>query len=241
MKILSAHQTAAHPWLGLIHKIMLSDTFCLFNDCQMSGDQWENRNRIKGPNGEFWLTVPLKNKGSREKKLYQLEIDNSQRWRDKHRKSIINAYQKAPYFSEYMPFFNELYSQDWQYLCELNEYFLKWLLDLLKIKVEYCRASDLHFEGQKSDLVLDMCKKLGADVYIFGSQGEGYADKAAFERVGIKLYFQHYNHPTYPQLWGEFKPCMSVIDLLFNVGSIAAKDIIMNGNITKNKLLEDLK
>jgi len=236
VKILTAHQTAYLPYCGLIHKIALADTFCMFDCVQRSGEDWERRNRIKGPNGEFWLTVPLKSKGYRGKKLHELEIDNTQRWRDKHRKSIIGAYQKAKYFSEYMPFFNELYSMEFQYLCELNEYFLKWVLELLKINIEYCRASDLHFEGQKSDLVLDMCRQLDADMYIFGSQGANYADVRAFERAGIKLYFQEYIHPVYPQLWGAYVPYMSVVDLLMNVGAEQAKEIIMCGNISKEDL-----
>lgn len=237
MKILAAHQTSAYPWLGLIHKISLADTFCLFDDVVMSNDDYERRNRIKTANGEIWLTVPLKSKGYRDKKLYELEIDNSQRWRDKHQKSIYYAYKKAPYYEQYESFFNELFQHEWQYLTEFNEHFLKWILQTLKIKIEYCRASDLHLKGAKSDLVLDMCKKLGADVYIFGSQGRDYADKKAFERAGIKLYFQQYNHPIYPQQWGQFQPNMSAIDLLFNIGADKAKDIIMENNISKEGLL----
>jgi hypothetical protein len=235
--ILTAHQTAAYPWCGLIHKIMLADTFCLFDNVVMSNDDYERRNRIKTANGEIWLTVPIKSKGYRDKKLYQLEIDNTQRWRDKHQKSIYYAYKKAPYYEQHEGFFNELFQREWQYLTEFNECFLKWILQMLKIKIEYCRASDMHLEGQKSDLVLDMCKKLGADTYIFGSQGRNYADKEAFEKAGIKLYFQQYDHPVYPQLWGEqFIERLSIIDLLFNVGSVAAKDIIMSGNISKNMI-----
>jgi len=221
----------------LLHKIMLADTFCLFDIVQMSGDQWENRNQIKGANSEFWLTVPIKGREKRGQKLYEVEIDNTQRWRDKHRKSIISSYQKAKYFSEYKPFFNKFYSTDFRYLTELNEYFLRWILAILKIDVEIIRASDYNFEGQKSDLVLDMCKKLGADTYIFGSQGRNYANVKAFDRTGIKLYFQEYLHPTYPQLHGSFVPFMSVIDLLFNVGADKAKEIIITGNISKEELI----
>jgi hypothetical protein len=237
MKILTAHQTAAYPWCGLIHKIMLADVFCLFDDVVMSNDDYERRNRIKTANGEIWLTIPIKSKGYRDKKLHELEIDNTQRWRDKHQKSIYYAYKKAPYYEQYESFFVELYQIEWQYLSSFNLFFLKYILEILKIDVNIVKASDLHFEGQKSDLVLDMCKKLGADVYIFGAQGEGYADKAAFEQAGIKLVFQHYNHPVYPQQWGQFQPNMSIIDLLLNVGAEQAREVIMQGNITKSELL----
>jgi len=236
MQILTAHQTAYLPYCGLIHKISLCDTFCAFNEVTMSNDDWERRQYIKVANGITLLTVPLKMKGYRDKKISEIEVDNSQNWQKKHFQSIKFAYMKAKYFKEYEPFLLRFYSMEWQYLVDLNEYFLKWVLDLLQIKVEFAKASDFHFEGQKSDLVLDMCKKLGADIYIFGSQGKNYADKEAFEQAGIKLYFQQYNHPVYPQLWGNFIHNMSVIDLLFNVGAKKAKQIIMSGNMSKEDL-----
>ena len=167
-----------------------------------------------------------------------MEIDNSQRWRDKHQKSIYYAYKKAPYYEQYESFLVELYQIEWQYLSGFNLFFLKYILEILKIDVNIVKASDLHFEGQKSDLVLDMCKKLGADVYIFGAQGEGYADKAAFEQAGIKLIFQKYLHPTYLQLHGEFVSHLSIIDALMNLGADETKRIIQENNITKLQLLE---
>jgi hypothetical protein len=235
--VLTAHQTAYLPWAGLIHKISLADKFVFFDCVQMSNDDWERRQYIKTANGKILLTVPLKSKGYRDKKLYELEIDNTQNWRKKHWDSIRFAYKKAKFFYVFESFLEDMYKQDFKYLTELNEYFLRWLLATLKIKVEIVRASDMDFEGQKSDLVLDMCKKLGADMYIFGSQGEGYADKEAFERAGVKLYFQQYEHPVYPQLWGQFQPYMSVIDLLCDVGAEKAREIIQEGNITKKELL----
>jgi hypothetical protein len=239
VKIVSAHQTAYLPWAGLIHKISLADKFVFFNCVQMSNDDYERRNRIKTANGEIWLTVPLHSKGYRNKKLYQLEIDNTQNWRKKHWDSIRFAYKKAKFFYAFELFFEDMYKRDFQYLTELNEYFLRWLLAVMDINVEIIHAEDMGLEGTKSDLVLDMCKKLDANVYIFGAQGEDYADKEAFERAGIGLYFQKYNHPTYPQLWGQFQPYMSIIDLLFNVGADKAKKIIMENNISKEGLLND--
>jgi hypothetical protein len=96
--------------------------------------------------------------------------------------------------------------------------------------------SEIGFEGRKSDLVLDMCKKLSADLYIFGALGRDYIKEENFTREGIKIYFQNYNHPVYPQLYGEFISHSSIIDLLFNVGAERALDVIMKGNISKKEL-----
>ena len=65
-------------------------------------------------------------------------------------------------------------------LSELNSAVLLFSLETLKIKVPITRASELSIEGAKSDLVLDMCKKLGAEVYIFGALGKDYADVNSF-------------------------------------------------------------
>ena len=82
----------------------------------------------------------------------------------------------------------------------------------------------------KSDLVLDMRKKIGANTYIFGELGKDYADEHAFKNSGITPIFQNYQHPSYPQLHGKFIPHLSIIDLLFNEGD-KSYDILMSNNI----------
>lgn len=235
--ILTAHQPVYLPWLGLFHKIALADALCYFDNVQYQIKDFNGRNKIKTANGPVWLTVPVKAKGYRDKKIQEIEIDNSQDWKNKHFKSIYINYKKAPFFENYADFFEDVYKRDWKHLSELNEYMLKWFLKELDIKVEYSKASEQNFEGYKSDLVLDMCKKLKANLYIFGALGKDYADKEKFEKAGVKLYFQDYVHPAYPQLHGEFAPYMSVIDLLFNCGP-ESKKVLMSGNITKEQLSE---
>jgi len=230
--ILTAHQPVYLPWLGLFHKIALSDMFCIFDDVQYLPKDWNNRNRIKTNSGDLWLTVPVLTIGHREKPIREIEINRTIDWRKKHWKTIMLAYKKAPYFSRYSDFFEDLYKREWDNLVKLNDYILLYLLDQFKIKVEIRRASDEKFEGEKSALVLNMCKKLGADVYIFGALGKDYAEVDKFEQARIKVNFQEYVHPEYPQLHGKFIPYMSVIDLLFNCGE-SSFDILMSENISK--------
>jgi len=206
----------------------LADTFVFFNQVQYVPKDYIQRNRIKTAQGPIWLTVPVLDKGYREKKISQMEINNSVKWRRKHWRSIAVNYKKAPYFESYAPFLDDTYRRDWRYLADLNEHLLRWLLGVLGIKVNFLKASDFEFRGKKSDLVLDMCKQLGADVYIFGALGRDYANLKDFEDAGIKALFQEYKHPTYPQLYGDFIPNLSVIDLLFNCGP-KSLDTIMTG------------
>lgn len=234
--ILTAHQPVYLPWLGLFHKIALSDMFCIFDDVQYLKKDWNNRNKVKTSAGPIWLTVPVLTEGHREKPIREIEINNTIDWRRKHWNSILLAYKKAPYFKDYADFFEDLYKRDWTYLIELNDHILLHMLDILGIRVVIRRASSEKFTGQKSSLVLDMCKKLNSDIYIFGALGKNYVDIDEFNRQGIKVYFQDYAHSRYPQLHGDFVPYMSAIDLLFNCGPNSL-DILMSDNISKKELI----
>ena len=79
--ILTAHQPVYIPWLGLFHKIALSDKFVFFDEVQYLPRDWMNRNKIKTAAGATWLTVPVFKKGHREKKTSEIEINNELDWK----------------------------------------------------------------------------------------------------------------------------------------------------------------
>jgi len=238
--ILAAHQPVYLPWLGLFHKIALADKFCFFDDVQYQPKDWNNRNKIKFSNGQAnWLTVPVKRSGYRKKSIIDIEINNELPWKRKHKKSIINNYSRANYFDLYINDLMELYEKDWKYLVNLNYRFLLFFLEKLGIKIPVLRMSDYSFRGNKSDLVLDMCLKLQAQVYIFGALGKEYADSESFKKNNVAVFFQNYNHPRYEQLHGPFLSNLSVLDLLFNCGPNSI-NILMHRNITKDLLIESI-
>ena len=234
--ILTAHQPVYLPWLGLFHKIALAETFVYFDQVQYLPKDWMNRNKIRTKSGSIWLTVPVLRKGYRDLKTSEIEINNSIDWQKKHLRSISLNYKKSPYFENYIPFFEDVYSKKWKFLGELNEYMLKWFLDELGIKVNFLNANDFKFQGEKSSLILNMCKELNASTYIFGTLGKDYADVQEFEKNNIGLIFQNYNHPKYSQLYREFISHMSVIDLLFNHGP-KSLEIILSNNISQKSII----
>ncbi|MBU3934949.1 WbqC family protein [Patescibacteria group bacterium] len=237
--ILTAHQPAYLPWLGLIHKIAVSDAYVYLDNVQFEKNSFTNRNKIKTANGPIWLTVPVFLKDHTKKTIKDIKIDNAKNWQESHWKSICLNYKKSPYFNKYSDFFENMYKQKWDSLSEVNDYMLRWFLKELGIKVEYYKASELNFQLHKSDLVLEMCKKLEADLYVFGALGKDYAKEEDFNKEGIKIYFQDYKHPIYPQLYNEFIPSMGIIDLLFNCGD-KSLEILMGNNISKKELTEKI-
>jgi hypothetical protein len=226
--ILTAHQPVYLPWLGLFHKIALAETFVSFDAVQYLPKDWNNRNKIKTSAGPKWLTVPVLRKGYLDKPFHAIEINNAEPWRRKHWRALATSYAKAPHFDDHAAFFEEVYARDWQYLTELDEHLLRWFLEVLGIETRFLKASEQSFQGAKSELVLDMCRQLGADAYVFGALGRDYADVDAFEAAGVRVAFQDYRHPTYPQLHGDFVPYLSIVDLLFNCGP-RSREILMSG------------
>lgn len=226
--VLTAHQPVYLPWLGLFHKIASASTFVSFDGVQYQPKDWNNRNRILGTHGPQWLTVPVLRKGHRERPICEIEINNSVAWKRKHWRAISQTYGKAPYFADYADFLEDVYARDWQYLTELNDYMLKGFLDMLGIKVTFKNASEMHLQGRKSALVLDMCVQLKASKYIFGALGRDYADVEAFRAAGVVPAFQDYQHPVYQQLQPGFTSHLAVLDLLFNCGP-QSKEILLAG------------
>ncbi|HEB27345.1 MAG TPA: hypothetical protein ENI05_06150, partial [Porticoccus sp.] len=157
-----------------------------------------------------------------------IEICNGPNWRRKHLRAIELADQKAEDFDDYLPGLQDIYAHKWALLAGLNHALLKFFLAALSIDVEIVMASEQGFSGAKSELVLDMCLKLGADEYIFGGLGKDYADLDAFAEAGVSVSFQDYKHPTYSQIHGDFTSHLSTLDLLMNAGPDSLR-ILRNG------------
>jgi hypothetical protein len=209
------------------------------DDVQYLKGDWNNRNRIKGPHGPIWLTVPIDKRASKSPMLQDIVLDSGPKgksghtWQDEHWRSLKASYGKARYWNEYAAFFEDLYLvRRWQRLVDLNEHILRWLLDVFGIDVEFIVASEFGFEGHKSDLVLDHCRKLKADLCVLGTHGREYLKEHEFVAAGVSFYYQDYQHPTYPQRFGEFVSHLSVVDLLFNVGPESG-DVLLAGNPVK--------
>ena len=228
--IVSIHQPNYIPWLGFFHKIYLTDYYCYFDIAQYQNKDFNNRNLIKTNEGPIWLSVPVESKNHFSKKVGKIKIINNG-WNKKHFRSISLAYKKSKFYDKYIVEIERILMRTkYDLLSDLNLEFIKFGLKALDIKTNIIIASENNFEGVKSDLVLDMCKKLGAKKYLFGSEGKNYANTESFIANDIKAYFQEYDHPEYDQLHGEFCPKMSFLDLIFNEGHNSLK-ILLKDNI----------
>jgi len=89
----------------------------------------------------------------------------------------------------------------------------------------YVKASDFELRDGSTNRLVDICKKLNAGTYLSGQDGVKYMNMDSFERSGIRVVIQDFQHPVYPQVFGDFQSHMSVVDLLFNCGAKSLEKI----------------
>lgn len=216
--IVSIHQPAYLPWMGYFDKIARSDLFIYLDTVQFQKSSFQNRNLVRTSNGSSWLTVPVKTKG----RLYDvpikdLQINNQVPWRKKHLKTLQQNYSKAKMFEEVIAELEPIYLQEWTELSSLCLAMLEIFNRRLGITTTVVKASDMKkIESKKSDLVLDLCKESGANIYLSGSQGRDYLQMDDFQHNNIDVIFQDYEHPEYTQNYKGFEPYMGIVDLLMN-------------------------
>lgn len=206
------------PWLGFFDQMYKSDIFVIYDDVQYTKRSWRNRNKIKTKDGWIWLTVPVITKGEFKQRIFETKIDNSRNWRKKHWRSLEIWYQKAPYFKKYKNFFENLYSKKWEYLVDLDLEIIKYLTEVLGIKTPTVRSSKFRAKGKGTEHVVNICKEVGANLLYDGKAAKGFIDEDLMKRNRIEIEYQDYQHPVYSQLYGQFVPYLSVIDLMFNCG-----------------------
>ncbi len=229
--IVSIHQPGYLPWHGLFHRMALSDVHILLDTVQFEKHGFNNRVKIRGANGPHWLTVPVLVKGRfGNNRLADVEIEPTAKWRCTHLKAVLQAYAPAPHFAAHAAFFSALFETPWTRLLELNLRALEHLASALGVSCRFVKASELAVEGEKSALVLNLCRAVGARVYLSGVNGRDYLDRRAFDEAGIGVRFQAYREPHYEHVRG-FVPYMSAIDLLFNHGP-ASRAVMMAGQDT---------
>ncbi|MBL7198465.1 MAG: WbqC family protein [Candidatus Omnitrophica bacterium] len=219
--ILSAHQPNYLPYAGFFHKIANCDTFAIWDTVQFvkrGTFGWIHRNRIKTHNGCIWLTVPILSKGKYKQLIIDTYVNNDIPWQKKHWRSIYLNYSKAPYFNKYSDFFEEFYKKKWDKLADLSEVIIRYIVDILAIRTKIVKCSNFKLNSHGTDLIIDVCKKIGADTFLSGKHGKDYLDEEKFNENNIKLIYQNFKHPCYKQLFEPFIENMSIIDLLFNEG-----------------------
>jgi hypothetical protein len=230
MKTLVVLQPGYLPWLGFFDQMRRSDVFVYYDDVQFDKHGWRNRNRIKSPSGPHWLTVPILHRGQGRPSINETLIDSRSDWPRKHVGTLRQYYAKAPYLRQYLPELEELLSQPWTRIVDLDIAVVAVMARWLGLSPNVVRASATGIGGAQSERLINLCLHFEAQRYLSGTAARDYLEVGEFEKRGIEVVWQDYRHPVYPQQHQPFVPYLSAIDLLLNCGDDSAS--ILKGEQT---------
>jgi hypothetical protein len=168
--IAAIHQPNYLPWLGFFYKMAKSDIFILLDNIQYEKNGLTNRTKIKTSQGECWLTLPVSQKFPRT--IKEVELVNFGNERNKILKTIELNYKKAKYFDYLFPELKEILVKDWQYLVDLNIELINFFKDKLDIKTKIEIVSNHDLSGKSTDLLINICERFNADIYLTGQGGK---------------------------------------------------------------------
>jgi WbqC-like protein family len=208
------------PWLGYFEQIARADVFVLLDHVQWIRQGRQHRTRLPAPRGAqdpFWLTVPVHGSGHRQIPLREIAVDNAQNWPRRHWETVRAIYGKAPFFrTQLEPLLRPFYETAGRHrflsdLC-LASVSLFWEPFGLRTSLDF--SSELAPSGQKSEMLLGLCRHFGADEYYSALGSSRYLDPVLFREAGVRVRFQHFRHSALDPL----RPCdYSVLDWVAQV------------------------
>ena len=246
---LAAMQPYFMPYVGYWQAISAVDKYILYGNLTFIKDAWMNRNRIRQKNGLVnIITVPLQRKSSNTL-INDIQIDNSFKWNEKLLKAILLNYSKAEYFDEIYPLMEQLFTQRYDTLMQLNAQTICDVANFLEIKTEidYDNSRYLEMEEILKDIeadysklpylektrpirkvarVFEFCRRENSKHFINAIGGRELYDKDEFAQYGIKLEFVETHHIEYNQFGNPFEPNLSIIDVLMHNGKERTQQLL---------------
>jgi hypothetical protein len=220
------------PWRGMLEQAAACDTFVFYDDVQLplgggQGRGFLTRVQIKTDKGPAWLSLPVERSG-RGKQLIRDAVLKDTGWREQHLGRIQQCYRRAPFFKWVMDnVLGPLYAVKTNSLYEFCTESMRVLFVAFGLSPKLLASSslDLPMDAGPSERVLAVCQALGATEYLTGLGGMNYINYDLFEAGGVKIHYMDYALIPYPQLYGDFVPFVSGIDLLFNLGPDAVREL----------------
>lgn len=220
------------PWAGYFNLIGQVDIFVFLDDVQYEKRSWQSRNRILIQGQAHWISVPVRYAG-RSQTINLKQVDDEQKWRDKHYKMLSFAYAKHPYAGEMLDITRVILDPAMSCLADINIKLIQEFASHLGLPAKFIRASQLSAGGKRSEHLMRICQILGCDEYLSPRGSAEYLEEdGVFSNSPVRLLFQEYIPSPYPQLGTEsFISHLSIIDVLANLGWKRTFQYVQSGAI----------
>jgi len=207
------------PWSGYFNLIAQADVFVFLDDVQYERSSWQNRNRILLHGQVHFLTVPSE-RNSLDQKINTIQIDDKKNWRQKHDRTLKQAYAKHPYSQDLEAISNIILNPALGQLADLNIQIILTIVDRLGLTSKFVRSSKLGITGQRTERLIKFCQHFNCDEYLSPVGAADYlAEDGHFETAPVRLSFQNFTPSPYPQRkQTDFVSHLSVVDAIANLG-----------------------
>jgi hypothetical protein len=181
-------------------KIMLgADEVLLEQHENFIKQSYRNRCNILAANGVLALSIPLVKPPEIKVNIKDIKIDYKTDWQKQHLKSIESAYRNSPFYEYLIDDFIPIYQKKPQYLFEFNLLLINTVLKIIEIDKKIGFTDNFFVPNDES--------------FDFRYRIKPKKQSEEITHLANKEYYQVFNskHP--------FQPDLSIIDLLFNLGS----------------------
>ena len=211
------------PYLGYFSLIKNTDKFILFDVVQFIRHGWIERNRIlKQDKGWQYISVPLV-KHSRETLIKDIQIKNTENWKDKIFSQLQYYKKRAPFYKETIDVIKQGLNMQTDSIVKINYSTLKSVCEYLEIPFDCEIFSEMNLNIEQvnapDEWALNITKALGYSEYWNPEGGLDFFDREKYKNAGIDLKFQKINLKPYSQRRGpeNIETGLSIIDvLMFN-------------------------
>ncbi|HPP23284.1 MAG TPA: WbqC family protein [Candidatus Saccharicenans sp.] len=229
---ISFGQPAFIPYGGFFGRQLNSDLMILLDNSQFArGFTFVNRNRLKGPAGQVWVTVPVKKKHLGLQTIRQLRLHQPEKFSARFLALIRHYYGHSIYYPPVALEFKAIFDSVRDNFLQLVLSSLDSLKSWLKIDTPQLLQSELGLSGRGPQLLIELARKVKASEIVFPYLADRHFDPLAFKSAGLKLLFLKYNQLPYPQFWGNFLPDLSALDLYLCCGPGARQVIEKSSRI----------
>lgn len=197
MTRVAIHQPEYFPWPGFLDKVRSADVFVLLDNVQFDRASLQHRTKVAGANGVHWLTIPFVHR-------FPQQIDEvafvDDRWRTKHWKALVADYARAAGWRDAAVVLQPFFARPYERVMDAAIASIELLFTAFSVTTPVLRASSLTARGEKGELVLAICRELGASTYLSGRTGATYLDHHLFAGHGVAIEVQSYQPRTYARL-----------------------------------------
>lgn len=130
------------PRATVLALALAADRLVLADTLPYSRQGFQNRCRVRTPEGGRWLTVPV-GQGAVGRPLREVPLPEDERWRRTHRRTLEHALGSAPFYAYLRDDVEALLAAPAASLADLTSASTAWLVRALRATTEVVRASDL--------------------------------------------------------------------------------------------------